>query len=134
MKKGILLLFFVSFVTTACSGNLGELTRVDVQQVMSDGSPAEAERITDKESIQSIRDVMKEVDWEDKSVDMLREPEARAVFYYQQGEDSQEHLVEYDIWFTDGPGFAVLMSEEEGRKYGVVQSEQTAILREMFVE
>ncbi|QST01010.1 hypothetical protein IMZ31_05415 [Pontibacillus sp. ALD_SL1] len=134
MNKRILLVLFVLFVTTACSGEFGELTRVDVQHVTPGEDNAGVDMITDADSIQTIRDVMKEIQWEDKNASMVRKADVRAVYYYEQEEDMPERLVEYDIWFTDKPVFAVIMSEEEGRRYGVVRPEQGAILRDMFVK
>ncbi|GGD08476.1 hypothetical protein GCM10011389_15090 [Pontibacillus salipaludis] len=45
-----------------------------------------------------------------------------------------ERLVEYDIWFTEESVFAVIMSEEEGRRYGVLRPEYGGLLRDVFVK
>ncbi|WP_345240698.1 hypothetical protein [Pontibacillus salipaludis] len=134
MKRRILLVLFVLLVTTACSEDFGELTRVDFQIVTPGEDHTGEETITDDDSIQTIHDVMEKVKWEDKNASMVRKKDVRAVFYYQQEEGMPERLVEYDIWFTEESVFAVIMSEEEGRRYGVLRPEYGGILRDVFVK
>ncbi|GGD08471.1 hypothetical protein [Pontibacillus salipaludis] len=80
MKRRILLVLFVLLVTTACSEDFGELTRVDFQIVTPGEDHTGEETITDDDSIETIRDVMNEVQWEDKNTSMVRKKDVRAVF------------------------------------------------------
>lgn len=103
MKKIITLslLFVLVMLLAACSEQENEqLTRVDFQNVNKDGNYEESIMITDKETIDLLKNSFEKVKWEPHTkAEMSRKEDVLAILFYTFDENMPERLYEHRIWF-----------------------------------
>ena len=67
-----------------CSTNSEQLSRIDVQEVNTNGSYAEEVIITDKDKIESVATIFKQVKWDRNTIpSMARIEDVKATFFYE---------------------------------------------------
>lgn len=131
MKKfTIVAVLFVSMLLGACSGpENGQLTRVDVQKVDTEGNYEEAVWITDTESINRLNHSFEKVKWEPGvEAQMARKEDVLATLFYTFDENMPEKLFEYRIWFNSN-GTATIISDRENEGYGTLDKEGAVQLK-----
>lgn len=131
MKKmiGIGIVFlFVVLLLVACSGDeKGELTRVDVFIENQNDI-----HIQDKDALTLLEKSFEQIKWDNKVVDMARESDVEATFFYTCDEDMPERLVEYKTWFNEN-GTVTVVSNAENKSYGKLDKENAKILKNIFL-
>lgn len=136
MKKLMsIILLFVIILLVACSGQeKGELTRVDVQKVDTEGKHEEVVMITDNESIELLKKALKQIKWDNSVVNMARKVDVKATLFYTFDENMPERLIEYEIWFNENAGTATIVSNNKNQSYGELDKENTNILRKILLK
>lgn len=132
MKKIILsfALLTVFFVMLVGCGGEERLTRVDVQEINTDGKYGDVVMITDNESIELLREVFEKVKWDPNTVvNMARIADVKATLFFEFDENMPERLYEYDIWFNESAGTAAIVSNNEKEGYGELDKENAEILK-----
>lgn len=121
LKLFSFILFMVFLV--ACSDDSRYLIRADVQIVNEDESLEEEEMILDIITLDSIKSIIHEVDWEQESdEEMVRKEDVLVTLFYKEDEDSPEQLFLYRIWYHEDQSVSIISNnEEEG--YGTLDEE-----------
>jgi hypothetical protein len=134
MEKMMSIIFlFLIILLTACSGEKGELTRVDVQKVDIEENYKDVVMITDDETIELLKKTFKQIKWDDKEVNMARKPDVKATLFYRFDENMPERLVEYEIWFNENAGTVTIVSNKENQSYGELDKD-TNTLRKILLK
>ena len=132
-KKALVLVFLFVFLLVGCLGGPGELTRINVQ-VKSESIDKER-HIQDAEKINRIKEIMKEVDWDPNTiVDMAREEDVFATFFFDYDKQMPERLIEYRIWWNQSNGSAIIVSSDEDEGYGKLNKENSKELENALME
>ena len=128
-KKALVLVFLFVFLLVGCLGGPGELTRIDVLAFNKEM------HIQDAEKINRIKSIMKEVDWNpNKIYDMSREEDVKAIFFFDFDKNLPERLVEYEIWWNQSNGSAIIGSSEKEEGYGTLDKEYSEELEKELME
>lgn len=132
-KKALVLVFLFVFLLVGCLGGPGELTRINVQVK---GESMDKERhIQDAEKIKRIKSIMKEVNWNpNKIYDMSSEEDIKATFFFDFDKNLPERLVEYEIWWNQSNGSAIIGSSEKEEGYGTLDKEYSEELEKELME
>lgn len=78
MKKwraSFFLFFILGLVIAGCSTTSEQLSRIDVQEVKTNGSYAEEVIITDKDKLESVETIFKQVKWDRNTIRKVLEKE-----------------------------------------------------------
>lgn len=128
-KKALVLVFLFVFLLVGCLGGTGELTRIDVLAVDQEM------HIQDAEKINRIKSIMKEVNWNpNKIYDMSSEEDVKAIFFFDFDKNLPERLVEYEIWWNQSNGSAIIGSNEKEEGYGTLDKEYSEELEKELME
>ena len=132
MKRWIASCFLLSIFTiylVGCSGNSKQLTRIDSQEVKTDGSYDEVVMITDKDQVESIDTIFKQVKWDKNTMpSMARMEDVKATFFYIVDKNMPEKLTEYQIWFNQENGTATIISSDEEENFGELDKKNSKAL------
>ncbi|WP_327607826.1 hypothetical protein [Virgibacillus tibetensis] len=132
MKK-IIVFLYVFLLLTACSGQeKGELTRVDVKKVNTEGNYEDVVMITDNESIKLLKEAFEHIKWDDKVVNMARKADVKATLFYTFDENMPERLVDYEIWFNENASTATIVSNNENKSYGELDKDNSDTLKNIL--
>ena len=128
-KKALVLVFLFVFLLVGCLGGPDELTRIDVLAVDKEMHNQDAEKIN------RIKEIMKEVDWDPYTiVDMAREEDVFATFFFDYDKQMPERLIEYRIWWNQSNGSAIIVSSDEDEGYGKLNKENSKELENALME
>ncbi|MBT2617363.1 MULTISPECIES: hypothetical protein [unclassified Bacillus (in: firmicutes)] len=127
-------LFVFMVLLVGCNGEeKGQLSRVDVQKIDTEGNYENLVMITDSESIELLRQAFAQIKWDDKVVKMASEPDVEATLFYTFDENIPERLYEYKIWFNESAGTATIISNNENESYGELDKDNTQFLKKIFL-
>lgn len=129
------MIFLAGALLLAACSNEASLTRVDVQLASQYDTYEDVKKIMDPEALESLEKVIQEVEWDNTiTVDMARQPDVKAVLFYQEEKEMPERLVRFDVWFNEEAGTATIVSDKENQGYGKADQEQAEVLRELLLE
>ncbi|MGZ9816699.1 hypothetical protein ACXM0N_12320 [Peribacillus simplex] len=135
MKKIINFTSLFVFMVVGCIGEeKGQLSRVDVQKIDTEGKYEDVVMITDSESIELLRQAFEQIKWDDKVVKMARKPDVEATLFYTFDENIPERLYEYEIWFNESAGTATIISNNENESYGELDKDNAQALKNNFLK
>ncbi|WP_323602748.1 hypothetical protein [Peribacillus frigoritolerans] len=127
-------LFVFMVLLVGCIGEeKGQLSRVDVQKIDTEGKYENVVMITDRESIELLRQAFEQIKWDDKVVKMARKPDVEATLFYTFDENKPERLYEYEIWFNESSGTATIISNNENESYGELDKDNAQVLKNNFL-
>ncbi len=128
-KKALILVFLFILLLVGCLGGPGELTRIDILAVDKEM------HIQDAEKINRIKSIMKEVDWNPNKVyDMSREGDVKTIFFFDFDKNLPEKLIDYEIWWNQSNGSAIIGSSEKEEGYGKLNKENSKKLEKELME
>ncbi|MEH7346396.1 hypothetical protein V7122_21355 [Bacillus sp. JJ1532] len=117
---------------TGCSGQEELLTRIDVQKVNEEGMYEDEIIISDKETINLLRNSFEKVKWEPNTkAEMSRKEDVLATLFYTFDENMPERLYEYRIWFNSNET-STIISNNEKEGYGTLDEENTKVIKKAF--
>lgn len=141
MKKILInLSVFTIFLTTliGCSNkvskdfDLNQLTRVDVQIFTDEHSDNEI-IITEEEKIETLREVIAKIDWEQNvKAQMARKEDVIATLFLTLDKNMPERLFEYFIWFNQGDASATIIDREKNA-IGTLEKEDAQTLKDIIL-
>ncbi|MCK2021288.1 hypothetical protein [Peribacillus frigoritolerans] len=127
-------LFVFMVLLVGCIGEeKGQLSRVDVQKIDTEGKYEDVVMITDRESIELLMQAFEQIKWDDKVVKMARKPDVEATLFYTFDENKPESLYEYEIWFNESSGTATIISNNENESYGELDKDNAQALKNNFL-
>jgi hypothetical protein len=126
-------LFVFMVLLVGCIEEKGQLSRVDVQKIDTEGKYEDVVMITDRESIELLRQAFEQIKWDDKVVKMARKPDVEATLFYIFDENKPERLYEYEIWFNESVGTATIISNNENESYGELDKDNAQALKNIFL-
>ncbi|MCP1493139.1 hypothetical protein J2Y73_003170 [Peribacillus frigoritolerans] len=127
-------LFVFMVLLVGCIGEeKGQLSRVDVQKIDTEGKYEDVVMITDRESIELLRQSFEQIKWDNKVVKMARKPDVEATLFYTFDENKPERLYEYEIWFNESAGTATIISNNENESYGELDKDNAQALKNNFL-
>ncbi|QYF83816.1 hypothetical protein KY492_06100 [Brevibacterium sp. PAMC21349] len=127
-------LFVFMVLLVGCIGEeKGQLSRVDIQKIDTEGKYEDVVMITDRESIELLRQAFEQIKWDDKVVKMARKPDVEATLFYTFDENKPERLYEYEIWFNESSGTATIISNNENESYGELDKDNAQALKNNFL-
>lgn len=127
-------LFVFMVLLVGCIGEeKGQLSRVDVQKIDTEGKYEDVVMITDRESIELLRQAFEQIKWDDKVVKMARKPDVEATLFYTFDENKPERLYEYEIWFNESSGTATIIGNNENESYGELDKDNAQALKNNFL-
>ncbi|MED4697185.1 hypothetical protein [Peribacillus frigoritolerans] len=127
-------LFVFMVLLVGCIGEeKGQLSRIDVQKIDTEGKYEDVVMITDRESIELLRQAFEQIKWDDKVVKMARKPDVEATLFYTFDENKPERLYEYEIWFNESSGTATIISNNENESYGELDKDNAQALKNNFL-
>jgi hypothetical protein len=126
-------LFVFMVLLVGCIEEKGQLSRVDVQKIDTEGKYKDVVMITDRESIELLRQAFEQIKWDDKVVKMARKPDVEATLFYIFDENKPERLYEYEIWFNESVGTATIISNNENESYGELDKDNAQALKNIFL-
>ncbi|EIJ78760.1 hypothetical protein PB1_14419 [Bacillus methanolicus PB1] len=136
IKKWIVNFLVFSFFTLlliGCRSDLKQLTRVDVQEVKSDGSYSQAVMITDKDTVNMLNKIFEKIEWEQYvEAKMSRKEDVKAILFFEIDENMLEKLVEYLIWFNQENGTATIISSDETENFGILDKDHAKELKKVL--
>ncbi|QNK51229.1 hypothetical protein H7F28_06955 [Brevibacterium sp. PAMC23299] len=106
---------------------------MDVQKIDTEGKYEDVVMITDRESIELLRQAFEQIKWDDKVVKMARKPDVEATLFYTFDENKPERLYEYEIWFNESSGTATIISNNENESYGELDKDNAQALKNNFL-
>ncbi|WP_066300134.1 hypothetical protein [Bacillus sp. FJAT-29937] len=129
--KSLWILFLIMF--TGCSGQEEQLTRIDVQKVNEEGMYEEEIIISDKETINLLRNSFEKVKWEPNTkAEMSRKEDVLAILFYTYDENMPERLYEYRIWFNPNET-STIISNNDIEGYGTLDDKHSKIIKNVFL-
>jgi hypothetical protein len=126
-------LFVLMVLLVGCIEEKGQLSRVDVQKIDTEGKYEDVVMITDRESIELLRQAFEQIKWDDKVIKMARKPDVEATLFYTFDENKPERLYEYEIWFNESAGTATIISNNENESYGELDKDNAKALNNIFL-
>ncbi|MFD4928728.1 hypothetical protein ACFWMS_07350 [Peribacillus butanolivorans] len=127
-------LFVFMVLLVGCIGEeKGQLSRVDVQKIDTEGKYEDVVMITDRESIELLRQAFEQIKWEDKVVKVARKPDVEATLFYTIDENKPERLYEYEIWFNESAGTVTIISNNKNESYGELDKDNAQALKNNFL-
>ncbi|MED4690272.1 hypothetical protein [Peribacillus frigoritolerans] len=127
-------LFVFMVLLVGCIGEeKGQLSRLDVQKIDTEGKYEDVVMITDRESIELLRQSFEQIKWDNKVVKVARKPDVEATLFYTFDENKPERLYEYEIWFNESAGTATIISNNENESYGELDKDNAQALKNNFL-
>jgi PBP1b-binding outer membrane lipoprotein LpoB len=126
-------LFVLMVLLVGCIEEKGQLSRVDVKKIDTEGKYEDVVMITDRESIELLRQAFEQIKWDDKVIKMARKPDVEATLFYTFDENKPERLYEYEIWFNESAGTATIISNNENESYGELDKDNAKALNNIFL-
>ncbi|MEH7439318.1 hypothetical protein V7182_17735 [Neobacillus drentensis] len=104
MKKFTYLIVFIGIIslfTAGCfNGMKNEEQYIKVKKRVGDENNYEAfKKITTKNQVLKVKDILKESDWENAKVSMVRPPDYRFVFQFKNPEIEAKAVL-YELWIS----------------------------------
>jgi hypothetical protein len=137
MNNKIVPLFIIFILLlTGCSeqenkNNLNDLTRVDVYKVNADEKNEEELIISDKSTVDILKQVFEQIVWEQNvKAEMSRKEDIKAVLFIKVEKDMPERLMEYFIWFERN-GTATIINRH-AQSLGKLDEKNANILKSKF--
>lgn len=130
MKKMITFMYvlILGILLAGCAEKVGQLTRVDVQEVNKEENNEEV-IIGDQGTLDTIKKSLEHVKWEPNTEpSMARQEDVIAILFYTFDENMPESLIEHRIWFEDN-GTATIISNHENEGYGRLDQEYAQNLK-----
>lgn len=114
--------------------DLKQLTRVDIEVVKADGSYEESVMITDEETGDAIRKVIKQIKWEPNvEPKMARKEDVKVTLFFNFDKNIPERLFEYQIWFNQNNDTSTIISNNEKEGYGTLDKVNAKILENILL-
>lgn len=112
-----------------CSGSEEDLdpSRIDYQTLNTDGAYGPIRTITDAETNAVLAQMTEEVEWEDQSVPIERDPDVKATFVYTP-DDAPERSLDFGIWYEE----QMIGGIEPKDSRGELTAEQVTLLQAIF--
>lgn len=111
--------------TTPTEFHLNQLTRVDVE-VVKDEAYEEVVMITDEETIERLRNIFTQIEWEPNAeAKMASMEDVKATLFFRYDKNMPERLFEYEIWFNQSNDTATIISNNEKEGLGTLENAQT---------
>jgi hypothetical protein len=127
-------LFVFMVLLVGCIGEeKGHLSRIVVQKIDKEGNYEDVVMITDRESIELLRQDFEQIKWDDKVVKMARKPDVEVTLFYTFDENKPERLYEYEIWFNESAGTATIISNNENESYGELDKDNAQALKSNYL-
>ncbi len=121
---------FIGFDETIKT-DMKKLSRVDVQLINSDGSFVDETIIADKDSVDLLRQIFVQIEWEqDKKVTMSRREDIKANLFIDWDKNMPERIFEYSIWFETGGNATITVKDESA--YGRLDKENAETLKDLI--
>lgn len=115
--------------------HLNQLTRVDVEVVKADENYEEAVMITDEETIERLRKIFKQVEWEPNAEPkMARMEDVKATLFFEYDKNMPERLFEYKIWFNQRNDTATIISNNEKEGLGTLDKDHAQTLKKILLK
>ncbi|HWK23822.1 MAG TPA: hypothetical protein VNS08_12395 [Ureibacillus sp.] len=136
MNKHYYLVFLslMVFILVSCSNSNDEeyLTRIDIQQVQEHDASEEEEMIVDLVTLDSIKSILEEVEWEPNSdTEIVGTEDLIATLFYTDEEEKSDQLYLYQIWFNSDDSISIVSSNvDEG--YGRLKEEYADKLKNLL--
>lgn len=136
MNKHYYLVFLslMVFILVSCSNSNDEeyLTRIDIQQVQEHDASEEEEMIVDLVTLDSIKSILEEVEWEPNSdTEIVGTENLIATLFYTDEEEKSDQLYLYQIWFNSDDSISIVSSNvDEG--YGRLKEEYADKLKNLL--
>ncbi|MED3575084.1 hypothetical protein [Cytobacillus praedii] len=114
--------------------HFNQLTRVDVEVVNADENYEEAVMITDEETIERLRKIFKQVEWEPNAEPkMARMEDVKATLFFEYDKNMPERLFEYEIWFNQRNDTATIISNNEKEGFGTLDKDHAQTLKKILL-
>ncbi|MGN7398210.1 hypothetical protein ACTHO0_00030 [Cytobacillus praedii] len=114
--------------------HFNQLTRVDVEVVNADENYEEAVMITDEETIERLRKIFKQVEWEPNAEPkMARMEDVKATLFFEYDKNMPERLFEYEIWFNQRNDTATIISNNEKEGFGTLDKNHAQTLKKILL-
>ncbi|MED3550021.1 hypothetical protein [Cytobacillus praedii] len=114
--------------------HINQLTRVDVEVVKTDKNYEEAEMITDEGTIERLRKIFKQVEWEPSAEPkMARMEDVKATLFFEYDKNMPERLFEYEIWFNQRNNTATIISNNEKEGFGTLDKDHAQTLKNILL-
>ncbi len=125
---GIVLIFLVG-----CSNVIeNEEQYIKVQHRIGDENKYEDfKEITDNEQIQKVKDILKEIDWENAKVSMIHPPNYKFIFKYKNPK-IEAKAITYELWISPNKDKVELVIDAES-KYIQLDTGNSAELFEILI-
>jgi len=121
---------FIGFEETV-ETDMKQLSRVDVQKINSDGSFVDETIFADKDSVDLLRKIFVQIEWEqNKKVTMSRREDVKANLFINWDKNMPERIFEYSIWFETGGTATITVRDESA--YGRLDKENTQTLNDLI--
>lgn len=112
--------------------DMKQLSRVDVQKKNSDGSFGDETIIGDKDSVDLLRKIFVQIEWEqNKKVTMPRTEDVKANLFFNWDKNMPERIFEYSIWFETGGNATITVLDESVS--GKLDKENAQILDDLIL-
>lgn len=119
---------FILLIVGCTTEGRGELTRIDVLIENQDDT-----HIQDENILSLLEGFSEQVKWEQNKIpSMAREPDVKAIFFYEVKKNTPERLYEYEIWFNENAGTATIISNDVKEGYGELNKENAKVLKNIF--
>lgn len=130
MKSFAFISVFILLMVGCTMEGKGELTRIDVL-IENQGDT----HIQDENTLSLLGNLSEQVKWEQNKIpSMAREPDVKAIFFYEVKKNTPERIYEYEIWFNENTGTAAIISNDEKEGYGELNKENAKVLKNIFFE
>ncbi|MFC5465982.1 hypothetical protein [Lederbergia graminis] len=86
--------------------------------------------ITESEQVQKVKDIIKDINWRNAQVDMVRPADYRFVFQFKNP-DIDAKAVTYELWISPNKDKVELVKDTEG-KYTQLDTDKSAELFEIL--
>jgi len=130
----LVFLSLMVFILVSCSNSNDEeyLTRIDIQQVQEHDASEEEEMIVDLVTLDSIKSILEEVEWEPNSdTEIVGTENLIATLFYTDEEEKSDQLYLYQIWFNSDDSISIVSSNvDEG--YGRLKEEYADKLKNLL--
>jgi len=130
----LVFLSLMVFILVSCSNSNDEeyLTRIDIQQVQEHDASEEEEMIVDLVTLDSIKSILEEVEWEPNSdTEIVGTEDLIATLFYTDEEEKSDQLYLYQIWFNSDDSISIVSSNvDEG--YGRLKEEYADKLKNLL--
>jgi hypothetical protein len=137
LKKFTYLIVFIGIIslfTTGClDGMKNEEQFIKVYKSVGDENKYEDyKKITTKNQVQKVKDILKDSDWKNAKVSMVRPPDYRFVFQFKNPEIEAKAVL-YELWISPNKDQVELVIDAES-KYVQLDKNKSAELIEILTD